>query len=368
MTPSPGLGGVSSAHELGQPHFPGRLSAPSQDPEFRQNFWRARLPQPPVSLGSGPSQAVVLPCSLGSAPTRDPWPAVFEPCSLGAGALRDRVIPELGPPCLPALSCPGAPLNQRHPEDRGMDERMKEGRNKGAPCYEDPHPPLPRSPPTCTSLGKAHSEHGKSRVTWTVPPPGSPSPGLQHRCRSADEAWPSPPLSCSAHARTSLSLPGPTPVLRAAPSASSGTDPTNQSLRPAGGPPSNPPGPIFWAQGALVRRGCPRPVPASPPSLGIRCPQPRRGPALWSLHPHLTPKQRMSPQWSLHTHPVSPGDRQVRGNTEPTFSYLRDPPLQDGGGLGRSPAWGCGTSRRPPAPGRRTPGQSTGRPGAEEDR
>lgn len=57
--------------------------------------------------------------------------------------------------------------------------------------------------------------------------------------------------------------------------------------------------------------------------------QPSRGPAR---------RQRVSPAWSPYP-PALP-----RG-TEP-----------------RSPEWGCGPSRRPPAPGRRTPARSSGRP------
>lgn len=37
-------------------------------------------------------------------------------------------------------------------------------------------------------------------------------------------------------------------------------------------------------------------------------------------------------------------------------------PRRQGGRAEPSPAWGCGISRRPLAPGRRTPGQSTGSP------
>lgn len=64
LTPSPGLGGLSSAHGLDQSHFPGRLSALSQGLELRRNFWKARL-TPPRSHGSSPSGAEVLTSSLG---------------------------------------------------------------------------------------------------------------------------------------------------------------------------------------------------------------------------------------------------------------------------------------------------------------
>ncbi|XP_043779675.1 uncharacterized protein LOC122707820 [Cervus elaphus] len=82
LTPSPGLGGLSSAHGLDQFRFPGRLSALSRGLEFRQNFWKARLPPPLVtwerSLQScGPA---LLP---GVARNLDPGPQASSPVVQG---------------------------------------------------------------------------------------------------------------------------------------------------------------------------------------------------------------------------------------------------------------------------------------------
>ena len=154
LTPSPGLGGLSFAHGLDQSRFPGRLSALSQGLEFRQNFWKARWPPPPVTweqslLSYGPA---LLP---GVAPTLDPGPQASSPVVQGAGVPRDCVISELGPPSLPASSRPGVPQNQQHPEMEGWVDGGRRGE---------------RSPPTAPTKGHTPTI---ATVTTDVNVPGN---------------------------------------------------------------------------------------------------------------------------------------------------------------------------------------------------
>ena len=85
-----------------------------------------------------------------------------------------------------------------------------------------------------------------------------------------------------------------------------------------------------------------------PPSCPRTCrSQPSRGPAR---------RQRVSPEWSPHP-PASPGGHRREGaGALPRVTGLH------------LPEWGCGPSRRPPVLGRRTPGQSSGRPGRGQGR
>lgn len=99
-----------------------------------------------------------------------------------------------------------------------------------------------------------------------------------------EEAWPSPPLSCSAHARTRPPPAWPDPRQESSPQCIF----WNQSLRPAEGPPSNPPGPIFWAQGGLSEKGVSEACTCFPSFSGdlLSPAQERTGPLVSASPPH----------------------------------------------------------------------------------
>ena len=203
----------------------------------------------------------------------------------------------------------------------------------------------PHRPHKGTHAHHRHGHHRRERP-WEQPPVTMEGAGHQAARLQAGQGRPEGPLDTPS--------PVPQPLLRTGLSPGqarppSGVQPSKVHFSGADSPtPVNPAG----------LGGFPPPTPQVPSSgprgggLPPSCPrtcrsQPSRGPAR---------RQRVSPEWSPHP-PASPGGHRREGaGALPRMTGLH------------LPEWGCGPSRRPPVLGRRTPGQSSGRPGRGQGR